>query len=125
MGSEMCIRDSRDGRRMFRPTDMRALRAIRTLVHECGMTLKGAGILLEKQGVEAVLNGMATVTQKTGDLALSKSPALMLQAKLIEAFDAPVEAADSGLQTSKLASVLHEMNDLKARLDAARIRSAA
>jgi len=115
----------RDGRRMFRPADMHALRAIRLLVHECGMTLKGAGGLLEQQGVDAVLNGMATVTQNSASQGRSESPALMLQAKLSEAFDAPIETTDASSQNSKLESVLHEMNDLKARLDAARMRSAA
>ena len=38
-----------DGRRMFRPEDMDALRAIRALVHERGMTLKGASPARELQ----------------------------------------------------------------------------
>lgn len=45
-----------DGRRSFRPEDMQALRAIRMLVHDQGMTLKGAADLLRARGVEAVLS---------------------------------------------------------------------
>ena len=38
-----------DGRRMFRPEDIVALRAIQLLVHERGLTLKGAEQLLNEQ----------------------------------------------------------------------------
>ena len=36
-----------DGRRMFRPQDIQGLRAIQTLVHQRGMTLKGAKAALK------------------------------------------------------------------------------
>jgi DNA-binding transcriptional MerR regulator len=51
-----------DGRRMFRPEDMNALRAIRLLVHERGMTLKGAKAMLAEQGIDAVLDGSAKLS---------------------------------------------------------------
>ena len=68
----------RDGRRMFRPADMDALRAIQLLVHELGMTLKGARGLLAEQGIDAVLSGSATVTSQTPH-ASSEGPARQLQ----------------------------------------------
>ena len=40
-----------DGRRLFRPQDIDALRAIQILVHERGLTLKGAKSLLAEQGL--------------------------------------------------------------------------
>jgi len=51
-----------DGRRMFRPQDVEALRAIQLLVHSRGLTLKGAKALLAEQGVSAVLSGEARLT---------------------------------------------------------------
>jgi DNA-binding transcriptional MerR regulator len=48
-----------DGRRLFRPQDLEALRAIQILVHERGMTLKGAKSILAEQGLAAVLSGAA------------------------------------------------------------------
>ena len=114
----------RDGRRMFRPADMDALRAIQILVHERGMTLKGARLLLSEQGVEAVLNGMATVTTSGAHRAF-EGPARRLQKTLTEAFESQRRSNETGTSSARLQSVLHEMNDLKARLDAVRLRSAA
>lgn len=73
-----------DGRRMFRPEDMDALRAIRALVHERGMTLKGAKTILAEQGIEAVLNGSV----KLGAVEPATSPARDLQASVARAFGA-------------------------------------
>lgn len=115
----------RDGRRMYRPEDMKALRAIKLLVHVSGMTLKGARGLLEEQGVEAVLEGLARVSPKVSIGEPVKSPARELQTKLSQAFDQQSETTAPDAQNSKLESVLLEMHDLKTRLDAARLRSAA
>lgn len=76
-----------DGRRMFRPQDMDALRAVRMLVHARGMTLKGARTILAEQGVEAVLAGTATLSAAT--LEAVASPARELQASVARAFAAP------------------------------------
>ena len=114
----------RDGRRMFRPADMQSLHAIRILVHERGMTLKGARGLLAEQGVEAVLSGQAMVTSMNMEGKRVASPARELQKSLAEAFSDETSPEDVGPR-GRLESVLHEMNDLKARLDAARHRSAA
>ena len=114
----------RDGRRMFRPADMNALRAIQILVHERGMTLKGAGNLLAEQGVSAVLNGMATISSQVPSRR-KEGPARQLQKNLTDAFKGKQSEAELRPDNEKLKSVLHEMNTLKARLDAARLKSAA
>ena len=114
----------RDGRRMFRPADMNALRAIQILVHERGMTLKGAGNLLSEQGVSAVLNGMATISSQVPSSCI-EGPARQLQKNLTDAFEGKQSEAELRPDNEKLKSVLHEMNTLKARLDAARLKSAA
>lgn len=111
-----------DGRRMFRPVDMEALRAVQILVHERGMTLKGARQLMEEQGVEAVLSGSATISG-AGE---TESPARELQQTLANAFGGAQHLASAPTNTKeRLEVVLSEMTDLKARLDAARARSAA
>ena len=114
----------RDGRRMFRPADMDALRAIQILVHERGMTLKGARGLLAEQGIEAVLSGLATVSSQI-KTNLSEGPARHLQKKLANAFEDEMSSSEATAGNARLKSVLHEMNHLKARLDAARLKSAA
>ncbi|MEO9968390.1 MAG: MerR family transcriptional regulator [Hyphomonadaceae bacterium] len=130
-----------DGRRMFRPQDVEALRAIQLLVHTRGMTLKGAKALLLEQGVQAVLSGDARLTvapaaaeaAKIGqnhelDLEPVASPARDLQAKVSAAFDAeprtPIAAGDAGSK-ERLQNVLVEMTDLKRRIEAKRAARAA
>ncbi len=105
-----------DGRRMFRPQDMDALRAIRILVHERGMTLKGAKTILAEQGIEAVLAGTATLSAAT--LEAVPSPARELQASVARAFAAPD-------RRTRLEEALQELTDIKGRIDAARARRAA
>jgi DNA-binding transcriptional MerR regulator len=105
-----------DGRRMFRPQDMDALRAIRMLVHERGMTLKGAKTILAEQGIEAVLGG--TVTLSAAALEPVPSPARELQASVARAFASPD-------RQTRLEAALEELTDIKGRIDAARARSAA
>ncbi|MEM1152380.1 MAG: MerR family transcriptional regulator, partial [Pseudomonadota bacterium] len=111
-----------DGRRMFRPQDIDGLRAIQTLVHKRGMTLKGAKSLLAEQGVEAVLVGAAMILPIDAEPA---RPAVHdLQDKVAEAFGAerPRLAPE---KRERLESVLTDLVDLKARLDAVRMQKAA
>lgn len=105
-----------DGRRMFRPQDMDALRAVRILVHARGMTLKGARTILAEQGIEAVLAGTATLSAAT--LEAVPSPARELQASVARAFAAPD-------RKTRLEEALQELADIKSRIDAARARRAA
>lgn len=105
-----------DGRRMFRPQDMDALRAVRILVHARGMTLKGARTILSEQGVEAVLAGTATLSADT--LEAVPSPARELQASVARAFAAPD-------RKTRLEEALQDLADIKSRIDAARARRAA
>ncbi|MBK8199073.1 MAG: MerR family transcriptional regulator [Acidobacteria bacterium] len=109
-----------DGRRMFRPEDMNALRAIRLLVHERGMTLKGAKAMLAEQGIDAVLDGSAKLSAAA--LEPVSSPARELQASVARAFAA---SPDAGAQQLRLEGALNQLTDIKSRIDAARARRAA
>jgi len=109
-----------DGRRMFRPEDMNALRAIRLLVHERGMTLKGAKAMLAEQGIDAVLDGSAKLSAAA--LEPVSSPARELQASVARAFAASPEG---GAQKLRLEGALSQLTDIKSRIDAARARRAA
>jgi DNA-binding transcriptional MerR regulator len=117
----------RDGRRMFRPEDMSALRAIQSLVHDQGMTLKGASKLLSEQGVECVLGGEARIVAPadSGEVLATPSPARDMQETVRKAFEAsPATEPATGTQ-DRLETILTDLTDLKARLDAARLRKAA
>lgn len=63
------------GRRYYRPDDMLLLGGIKVLLHEDGMTIKGAQKLLREQGVRHVM---------------SRSPMLGTEDDVIEAEAAPV-----------------------------------
>ena len=108
----------KDGRRMFRQGDIHALRAIQILVHERGLTLKGAKLILDEQGVDAVLNGLAMLV--AGADSTPVSPARELQQVLSDVY----EGSEAGSR-QRLKTVLSDMSDLKSRLDAIRLRSAA
>ena len=108
-----------DGRRMFRPQDMNALRAIQNLVHDKGLTIKGAKALLAEQGVTAVLAGEATIGG-----VVSVNPARQLQEQVADAFDASLGGAGDD-RRERLQDTLGELTDLKARLDALRQKRAA
>ncbi|MCA8902967.1 MAG: MerR family transcriptional regulator [Hyphomonas sp.] len=112
-----------DGRRLFRPKDVDALRAIQILVHDNGMTLKGAKALIAEQGLEAVLSGAATLG---AGAPAGTSPARELQASVAKAFGALQDG--EGLtdeRRGKLEGALGELTDIKARIDAALARRAA
>ena len=129
-----------DGRRLFRPQDLEALRAIQILVHEGGMTLKGAKAILAEQGVNTVLNGDARLNPAAAvDIEIASvpdntvtpapSPARDLQQAVSNAFGAELPSDDipSGATGSveRLQSALSEMTDIKRRLDALRANRAA
>jgi DNA-binding transcriptional MerR regulator len=122
-----------DGRRMFRPEDIEALRAVKLLVHERGMTLKGAERVLREQGVAAVLEGTAMVVAARPQAedsvrardAVERLSALVQTASEGAVFtDAarlaaanPTVAADTG---ARLSQALDRLRHLQARLHTAR-----
>lgn len=118
-----------DGRRMFRPDDIKALKAIQLLVHDRGFTLKGAAQLLGEQGVDSVLEGDAVLAGTDGRApAVASSPAKHLQDTVRAAFEGNGQAADSAssdVPVSKLKSMLADLEDIKSRLDAVRLSRAA
>lgn len=117
----------RDGRRMFRPEDLAALRAIQSLVHDQGMTLKGAGKLLTEQGVDSVLGGQARIVAPadSGEAAPQSSPAREMQETVRQAFEANPPAAPATGTNERLETILSDLTDIKARLDQARQNKAA
>ncbi|MEM9738450.1 MAG: MerR family transcriptional regulator [Pseudomonadota bacterium] len=112
-----------DGRRMFRPQDLEGLRAIQTLVHKRGMTLKGAKALLAEQGIESVLIGAAMIIPAEAEPG---TPAVhVLQSKVAMAFSAENAPRMAIEKRERLEAVLTDLVDLKARLDALRLQRAA
>ena len=117
----------RDGRRMFRPDDLAALRAIQMLVHDQGMTLKGAGKLLREQGVSSVLGGEARIVAPadSANVSPAPSPAREMQETVRQAFEANMPDAPATGTNDRLETILSDLTDIKARLDEVRQKKAA
>lgn len=118
----------RDGRRFYRPEDIDVLRAIQLLVHERGLTIKGAQKLLSEQSIEAVLDGEVRLSVTAEPSRYADSPAKDLQDRVKEAFDGEASGTDKNGGTGvreRLESVLDGMTDIKRRLDDLRARRAA
>ncbi len=73
------------GRRYYRPDDIRLLSGIKTLLHEQGMTIKGAQKMLRELGVKHVM-GLASV-----DPTATSTPAPGKRSKRVEV-TAPVDS---------------------------------
>lgn len=116
-----------DGRRMFRPEDMDALRAIQLLVHDRGMTLKGAQQLINEQGIEKVLAGQAILSANGAEEShQAHSPARELQETIRNAFSGAIDAEPGSVEShDRLETMLADLVDIKARLDRARMARAA
>lgn len=117
----------RDGRRMFRPDDLAALRAIQMLVHDQGMTLKGASKLLREQGVSSVLGGEARIVApaESANASLTPSPAREMQETVRQAFEANMPDTPATGTNDRLETILSDLTDIKARLDEVRQKKAA
>ena len=101
-----------DGRRMFRPEDMKALKAIQQLLNE--------------QGLDAVLGGDAVLNSKASAKTSPDGPARQLQESVRAAFSYEKQSAKPlGGSRSRLETMLSDLEDIKARLDAARLSKAA
>lgn len=121
-----------DGRRMFRPEDMDAARAVQELLHNQGLTIKGAQRVLKEQGVQAVLQGGVRLGQplkQVIDPAQFTSPAAnpvkRLQQTVNDVVESGVFSKVEQSSTSRLANLLSELDNVKARLDAVLVKDAA
>ena len=88
------------GRRYYRPEDVDVLRAIRTLLHDEGYTIKGVQKLLRKGDAKASL---ATATA-TADKAAPKTTAPTTAAP-----DATVLSASPRLDAAEMADLVQEL----------------
>lgn len=120
-----------DGRRMFRPQDMEALRAIQVLLHDQGLTIKGAQKMLKEQGVQSVLSGEARVGAPVNIIDAEEfaspaaNPVRNLQQTVAEAVESGVFAETAPEQSERLSSLLQELDGVKNRLDAVLVKDAA
>ncbi|CAN5202482.1 MerR family transcriptional regulator [soil metagenome] len=92
------------GRRFYRPQDIVILKAIRRLLHDEGLTIKGVQRLYKEQG----LARLAAYGDPDAAFTMDAEPRQVLDDET-----APVGAPDRGL-----AAILNDLEAAKARLDA-------
>ncbi|MEE2850146.1 MAG: MerR family transcriptional regulator [Pseudomonadota bacterium] len=89
------------GRRFYRPQDIAVLKAVKRLLHDDGLTIRGVQRLHKEQGLKKLIGAEAAALIDDGDVTISAASSNV----------APVE-------TSKLHQVLADLEHAKARLDA-------
>ncbi|WP_420469812.1 MerR family transcriptional regulator [Brevundimonas sp. FT23042] len=104
------------GRRFYRPQDLVVLKAVKRLLHDEGMTIKGVQRLYKEQGIKRIAawgDPEGVVSFEPEGVAIEASPAPSV---------APSTAAP--VSTVRLRQVLAQLEGAKARLEAALSRSA-
>ena len=99
------------GRRFYRPQDVVLLKAVKRLLHEEGLTIKGVQRLHKEQG----LKRLAHYGDPSGTVAFEPDGAAP------SAVSAPVSAGQSSI---RLRQVLAELEGARARLEAVLTRTA-
>jgi DNA-binding transcriptional MerR regulator len=89
------------GRRFYRPQDIAVLKAVKRLLHDDGLTIRGVQRLHTEQGLKKLIGAEAAALIQDGDVAIN------------------LAKSDTGrLETSNLQQVLADLEQAKARLDA-------
>ena len=89
------------GRRFYRPQDIAVLKAVKRLLHDDGLTIRGVQRLHKEQGLKKLIGAEAAALIDDGDVTMS----------------AP-KSDTTRAETSKLHQVLADLEQAKARLDA-------
>ncbi|RYG19848.1 MAG: MerR family transcriptional regulator [Caulobacteraceae bacterium] len=89
------------GRRFYRPQDIAVLKAVKRLLHDDGLTIRGVQRLHKEQGLKKLIGAEAAALIEDGDVEISSA-----------------SSNDVRLETSNLQQVLADLEQAKARLDA-------
>jgi DNA-binding transcriptional MerR regulator len=107
-----------DKRRFYRPADMQLLRAIQKLLHEDGLTIKGAKRILAHTRADQIIQSESlNMTSKTPGKSVKDLQNAVQQAVEGGAFRAPEQTEES---TDRLEGLLSDLTDLKSKLDQVR-----
>jgi len=89
------------GRRFYRPQDIAVLKAVKRLLHDDGLTIRGVQRLHKEQGLKKLIGAEAAALIDDGDVTISAATSDATRA-----------------ETSNLHRVLADLEQAKARLDA-------
>ncbi len=115
-----------DGRRYYRPEDMEVLRTLQKLLHVQGLTIRGATKML-KSGEADARDDDITAPEEGPEATIVEAGHSVrdLQEVVRDAvergeFQAPA-VAENNAARQRLESLLHDLTDLKSRLDVVRL----
>lgn len=89
------------GRRFYRPQDIAVLKAVKRLLHDDGLTIRGVQRLHKEQGLKKLIGAEVAALIDDGDVAFATANSDVARA-----------------ETSKLHQVLADLEQAKERLDA-------
>lgn len=89
------------GRRFYRPQDIALLKAVKRLLHDDGLTIRGVQRLHKEQGLKKLIGAEVAALIDDGDVTFDMATSDVARA-----------------ETSKLHQVLADLEQAKARLDA-------
>ncbi|WP_395943610.1 MerR family transcriptional regulator [Brevundimonas sp.] len=89
------------GRRFYRPQDIAVLKAVRRLLHDDGLTIRGVQRLHKEQGLKKLVGAETADLIEDGDASLTTGP-----------------VATGGVEPSRLHRILVDLERARARLDA-------
>jgi DNA-binding transcriptional MerR regulator len=92
------------GRRFYRPADIAVLKAVKRLLHDDGLTIRGVQRLHKAQGLKRLLGAEASMLVHEGE---SPEPAAT-----------PSASAKSPVDAARLRALLADLEQARARLDA-------
>jgi DNA-binding transcriptional MerR regulator len=106
------------GRRFYRPQDLVLLKAVKRLLHDEGLTIKGVQRLYREQGIKRIAawgdpEGLVAFEPEGAAAAIEPASA-----------SAPVAAPPAPVSSVRLRQVLAELEGARARLEATLSRSA-
>lgn len=107
-----------DGRRFYRPEDMRVLKALQFLLHDQGMTIKGAQKMLASSGADTILaQAPGPMSNETGQSVRELQNAVR---DAVEGGAFRQSAPQDESSQERLSQLLTDLTGLKSRLDQVR-----
>jgi len=103
------------GRRFYRPQDIAVLKAVRRLLHDDGLTIRGVQRLHKEQGLKKLVGAEAAALIEDGETFAAIATPVLAR---------PVSMSHAGrAEHADLQGVLADLEQAKARLDAVLSRS--
>ena len=100
------------GRRYYRPSDMRVIGGVKTLLHDQGMTIRGVQKLFREEGIKHVSSFSAALPGEAPDTSVETPDAPVIEAKAAPADPAPAARASRDAEPDPTPDLTPDTGDL-------------